>query len=156
MSNPLRKLSLRAQARDVAKRAAHNHERGIQYALDFIADTREQLIGPDRARTRSHVEHVPTAEGWLTQVSLVEDDDESGPTPRLNLTVATRQDPLRATDDAAATPVSYTTKLATIINDEDGNGFLAILWHDTAAVAVGAHNYIPAREPGAALWGTEE
>ena len=154
--SPLREYNARSRSQSLAKRAVHNHERAIQYGLDFLDDLGNEMDADAKARTAVQVEHRHPPSGWLTEVRLVELDPDKGPVPLLALTAATRQDRLAATDKASATPVSWTTKLATIITEDDGGRFLTTLWTETATEIV-SKTHVPAREPGKELWsGPEE
>lgn len=137
MSNGLRRNSMQRRAekdagRELANDAMKNHAEGcrrareeLQSALDDVgADGKRELGGTVGVFMRPAP--VQTA-GCATIVSLREITEE-GPRHHQEIMVATMRDPIKATDKAGATPVSFTTKVATIIDDGDAGKFFTPLW----------------------------
>ena len=133
----LREQNHRHTARDLARRAMQNHSRGIEFARDTLREALGEGDASARKILSVHLRAMPAPDGTaMHTVSLAERLDDGGERYHSEIVVATRQDAIAATDRAMATPVSFTTRVASIVEEDDGSRFLAVILEETAHVAV--------------------
>lgn len=157
MSNPLAKLNKRRDAQKLARDAVQSHEAAIEFGIAFFEDMRREMDEVDRRTTRVRVNSIPSKAGWLSEITLQGFDEARGWQVLMMLVAGTRQDELKATDSASATPVSFTTRLSCVVHDEarpdepEARTFLAELWRSQVG-GVATASDVPMREPSAAMW----
>lgn len=161
MSSPLAKLNKRRDAKKLAHDAVASHEAAIEFGIQFFEDMRREMEEPERRTTRVRVNSVPSATGWLSEIVLQAKHERVGWEALMMLVAGTKQDPLRATDHANATPVSFTTRLSAVIHDPatpespEGGTFLAELWVSRTG-GVATKSDVPSKEPSSAMWAATE
>ena len=116
-------------AKDLAQEAARNHHEGVQRAAEVLKSALAEGDAEAKKIASVAFRNFEMEIGYGTIVSIKETRDDMPLQHHLEVIVATKQDALAVTDNAAATCVGFTTKMMTIIQDEDDDAaFGAPLW----------------------------
>lgn len=110
----------RNQARDLAMAAVKQHRVGVEIAREHLEQSREEMP-PDARRIFSiTVRKQFSKAGASHTVALTENAGSKKEIYHNAIMVHTSQDPIKATDKASATPVSFSTQLSTVMKDPNG------------------------------------
>ena len=119
---------LMSVARDLAAEANRIHWEGVEHAADILNQAIEEE--GEEARKQMYVGYLPfpTETGEGTIVSLMYNEDGKAPQRWQDIMVATKPDELGVTADSIGSVCGFTTRVMTIIDDEDGTQYASQLW----------------------------
>lgn len=124
------------KAKDLARLATEQHQRVVDWAREYLAQSLE--LGDDESKRLLSVatRNREFDDGYGTSVTIAERLDDGHETHHLEILVATKQDNLQATDLASATPVSFTTKAASVIVDPETGPVLVKLREESTTKVI--------------------
>lgn len=133
-------INKRREERELSRRlgfkAAKTHEQALELAVQHISQSIAEGDRDARKILKTHIRNVPNNAGLLDIVSLAERAESGELIHHLEIAVATKPDEFKANDDAIASDVSWTTKMGTIVTEDDGTQIFVVLGSFRSSVTV--------------------